>query len=127
MRENYEHERDRRYALTDSVRRHRKDRDADRAKDRGDCASAQLLVERDVRSLVDEMATASRAIHPSNGKVTSLRVQNDHLELERKNLMEIIERGAIFIVGRRLVLTVRVETPHENLGYVRTLRGSPIM
>ncbi|CAI5733697.1 unnamed protein product [Peronospora destructor] len=60
-----EHERDRRYAPTDSVRKNRKDREADRAKDRADYALAQLQVERDT----------------------------DRLERERKNLMEVLERG----------------------------------
>ena len=48
------------------------------------------------------------------GEVSSLRIQTDRLERERKNLMEVIERGDIFIVGRGLVLTVREETPHEK-------------
>ena len=42
LREDLEHERDRRYALTDLVRKHRKDREADRVKDRADYALAQL-------------------------------------------------------------------------------------
>ena len=49
LREDLEHERDRRYTLTNSVRKHRNDRDADRVS----YAFAQLRVERDVRSLVD--------------------------------------------------------------------------
>ena len=53
MREDLERERDRRYALNDSVRKHRKDREADRAEDRADYATAQLQVERDVYSLVE--------------------------------------------------------------------------
>ena len=57
LREDLEHERDRRYALTDSVQKHRKDREADRVEDRADYATAQLQVERDVRSLVEVLAT----------------------------------------------------------------------
>ena len=60
MREDLDYERDRRYALTVTVRKNRKDREADRAKDRAEYATAQLQVERDVRSLVDELATARR-------------------------------------------------------------------
>ena len=58
--EDLEHERDRRYALTDFVRKHLKDLEADRAKDRADYATAQLQVERDVRSLVDELVYPAR-------------------------------------------------------------------
>ena len=86
LREDLEHERDRRYALTDTVRRNRKDREADRAKDRADYAFAQLEVERNIRSLVDELATA-------RSEIAYLRNQTERLERERKNLMEILERG----------------------------------
>ena len=47
-----------------------------------------------------------------SGKVFPLRVQTDRLERERKILMGLLNVGVIFIVGRGLVLTVRVETPH---------------
>ena len=67
--EDLEHERDRRYALTDLVREHRKDREADRAKDRADYALAQLQVERDVRSLVDELATSRKEVSQLNKEV----------------------------------------------------------
>ena len=40
LREDLEHERERRYALTDSVRKHRKDREADLTRDRADYALA---------------------------------------------------------------------------------------
>ena len=43
------------------------------------------------------------------------------MDLECKNLMDVLERGAIFIVGRGLVLNVRAETPHEK----RRLRTHP--
>ena len=68
--EDLEHERDRRYALTDFVRKHLKDLEADRAKDRADYATAQLQVERDVGSLVDDMATARREIFQLSGYVS---------------------------------------------------------
>ena len=42
LNEVLEHKRDRHYALTDSVRKHRKDSEADRAKNRADYALAQL-------------------------------------------------------------------------------------
>ena len=93
LREDMEHERDRRYALTDLVREHRMDREADRAKNRADYALAQLQVERDVRSLGDELATARQEITRLNGEVSSLRDQTDHLERERRTLKEILERG----------------------------------
>ena len=48
LREYLEHERDSRYALTDNVRQHRKDRETERAKDRVEYADAQLQVEREV-------------------------------------------------------------------------------
>ena len=51
LRDDLEHERDRRYALTDTVRKHRKERETGRAKDRAEYAIAQLQVERDVRSV----------------------------------------------------------------------------
>ena len=42
LREDLKHERDRRYALTNYVRKQCKDREADRAKDRADYAFAQF-------------------------------------------------------------------------------------
>ena len=42
LRVDFEHKSDRRYALTDTVRKHRKDREVDRAKDRADYSTAQL-------------------------------------------------------------------------------------
>ena len=67
LSENLEHDMDRRYALTDSVRNQRKDREAIWEKDRADYALAQLQVERDVHSLVDELGTARRKISHMNG------------------------------------------------------------
>ena len=52
LRKDLNHERDRRSALTDTVRKHREDRENERAKDRADYAVAQLHVERDGRFLV---------------------------------------------------------------------------
>ena len=82
LREDLEHERDRHYALNDSVRNHRKDREADRSRDRADYVLAQLQVEHDVRSLVDEQATTRKGISQYNGEVSSLPDQNDRLERE---------------------------------------------
>ena len=73
LREDLEHERDRSYALKDLVRMNRKDRESGRAKDRADYALAQLEVERDVRSLGGELATALQAISRLNEEVSSLR------------------------------------------------------
>ena len=80
LRDDLEHERDKRYALTDSVRKQRKDIEDDRAKDRADYALAQLQVESDVRSLVEELGTARREISHLNGEIAFLHVQNDRLE-----------------------------------------------
>ena len=71
------------------MRKQRKDLEAGRAKNRADYALTQLQVESDVRSLGDELATASQKISRLNGEVSSLRDQNDRLERERK----ILERG----------------------------------
>ena len=61
-REDLEHERDRHYALTDYVPEHCKDREADSSKNRADYALAQLQVEWDVRSLLEDLATARMEI-----------------------------------------------------------------
>ena len=58
MREHLKHERDKSYALTDSVRKYHKDRELDHAKDRADYALAQVQVEHDVRSLIEDLVTA---------------------------------------------------------------------
>ena len=94
LNEVLEHKRDRRYALTDSVRKHRKDSEADRAKNRADYALAQFQVERDVRSLVEKMKTARREISQMSRKVSPLRVQIDRLQRVSKNLIEILEHGS---------------------------------
>ena len=73
LRQNLNHERDRRYALTDSLMKHRKDRAADCAKDRVNYALKQLHVERDVRYLVEELEIARREISDIRGEVYSLR------------------------------------------------------
>ncbi|CAI5713064.1 unnamed protein product [Hyaloperonospora brassicae] len=93
LRDDLKHERDRRYALTDTVRKNRKGHEADRARDRADYATAQLQVERDVRSLFGELATARGEITRLNTEVSYLRDQTDRLERERKNLMDVLERG----------------------------------
>ena len=87
------YERDRRYALTVSLRKHRKDHETDRAKDRAEYAVAQLQVERDVRSIFGEMATARGEILRLNGVISDVRDQVERLERERKNLMEVLKRG----------------------------------
>ena len=97
LREDLEHERDRRYALTDLVRDYRKDREADRA----DYALAQLQIERDIRSLGDELATACQESSRLNGEVSSLHDQTDRLERELKNPMEILERGGYLHCRKR--------------------------
>ena len=62
LRDDLGQERNRRYALNDSLRKNRKDHETDRANDRAEYAVAQLQVERDVRSLIGELATACREI-----------------------------------------------------------------
>ena len=66
MRENLELERDRRYFLTDTVQQHRKDSKTKSAKNCADYAVEQLQVERDVRSLVEELGTARMEISRLN-------------------------------------------------------------
>ena len=93
LRDDLKHKRDRRYALTDSLRKHRKEREADRTKDCAGYAVAQLQVEREVRSLFGELTTARGEIARLNGVVSDVRDQVERLERERKNLMEVLERG----------------------------------
>ena len=87
LREDLEHERDSRYALSDTVRQHRKDRETERVKDRTVYTVAKLQVERDVLSLVEELETARIEISCLNGDISSLRIQPDRLEHERKRLI----------------------------------------
>ena len=93
LRDDLEHERDMRYALTDSLRKHRKDREADRAKDRAEYATSQIRVERDVRSFFGELTTARGEIARFNGVASDVRDHVERLERERKNLMDVLERG----------------------------------
>ena len=93
MREALEHERDRRYALTDTVRKNRNDRETKREKDRAEYAVAQLQVERDVRSFVEELRTARVEISRLRGEIALVRIQTDRLEHKRKSLMNSLERG----------------------------------
>ena len=74
------------------MRKHRKEREADRAKDRAEYAVEQLQVERDVRALVGDLATARGEILRLNGVISDVRDQVEHLERERKNPMEVFER-----------------------------------
>uniref|UniRef100_A0AAV1V260 Uncharacterized protein n=1 Tax=Peronospora matthiolae TaxID=2874970 RepID=A0AAV1V260_9STRA len=55
LREYLEHERNARYALTDSLRDHRKNRETERAKNLVDYEVTQLQDEHDVRSIVAEL------------------------------------------------------------------------
>ena len=107
-RDDLEHERDRCYALTDSLRKHRIDHETDR----DEYVVAWLQVERDVRSIVGELETACGEILRLKGDISDERIQVERLERERKNLLDVLECGAIYIVRRGLVLTVRAETPH---------------
>ena len=79
LRDDLGHDRGRRYALSDNVRQHRKGHETDRAKDRAEYAVAQLQVERDVRSLVGDLATARGEILRLNGEVSDVRVQVERL------------------------------------------------
>ena len=67
------------------------------------------------------MGTARREISELCGEVSSLRGQTGRLERERKYAMEVLERGAISIVGRSLVLTVRADAPYVE----RRMRAHP--
>ena len=58
--EDLEHERNRRYGRIDFVRMHRKNYGTGCAKDRAEYAVAQLQVNRDLRSLVEELVIARR-------------------------------------------------------------------
>ena len=58
--EDLEHERNRRYGRTDFVRMHRKNYGTGCAKGRAEYAVAQLQVNRDLRSLVEELVIARR-------------------------------------------------------------------
>ena len=44
-------------------------------------------------SLVGELATARGEIYRLNGEISGVRIQIERLERERKNLMEVLERG----------------------------------
>ena len=101
LRVDLEHERDIRYALTDSLRNDRKDHETDRVKDRAEYAVAQLQVERDVCSLVGELAKARGEILRLNGVISDVRDQVEHLKRERKNLMEVLERGGYLHLKKR--------------------------
>ena len=79
--------------MTNSVRKYSKDREEDREKDCVDYALAQLKVEQNVRFLVEELANARGEISYFKVEVSSLRVQPERLERERKNLMEILILG----------------------------------
>ena len=94
LRAYLEHEWDRRYDLTNLVRKHRKDRETERAKDHAEYAFAQLQFERDVRSLVGELGTALMTISRLREEISSVRIHNDRLDRERKNLMDVLERGS---------------------------------
>ena len=108
LRDDLEHERYRRYALTGSVRKHHKDHEAERAKDRAEHAVAQLQVERDVRSLVGELATASREISRLNEEIASIRIQVERLDRERMNLMKGLERGG-YLYRKKSARTYRTD------------------
>ena len=73
--------------------KHRKDREADYAKDRANYALAYLQVEQYVRFLVDELATARKVICQLNSEIASVSNQTEHLEINRNNIMENVERG----------------------------------
>ena len=93
LRDDLKHERHRRYALTDSLQDYRKEHETEHARDRAEYATSQLQVERDVRSLSGELATSRGEILRLNGVVSDVRDQVEQLERERKNLMEVLERG----------------------------------
>ena len=79
LRDDLGHERDRRYALTDSLWKNRKEHDTDRAKHRSEYAVAQLQVDSDVRFLVGELAKARGEILILNGVISNVRDQVERL------------------------------------------------
>ena len=81
LHKNLEHERDKRYSLTDFVLETCKYS----AKDHADYALAQLQVERDVRSLVEELVASRREISRLCGEVSSLRIQTDVARAQEHN------------------------------------------
>ena len=104
LRDDLGHERYRRHAWTDSLRKHRKYHETDRAKGRAEYAVAQLQIERDVRSLVGELATTRGEILRLNGVISDGRVQVERLERKRKNLMEVLELGG-YLHGKKRART----------------------
>ena len=83
------HEHNRRHCLIDEVQKIFRDRDANRAA----FLSAQLENERSIRSLRDELAAARQDNSHFREELAALRTQTERLESERKNLLEILERG----------------------------------
>ena len=79
LREDLDHLGDRRYALIYSVRLIRKNCEADRAKHRANYATPQPQSERDVRSLVDELAAACREILQLSSEISLIRDYTDRL------------------------------------------------
>ena len=77
------------------MRKYRKDRETERAKDSANFSLEQIQVQRDVRSLVEELAAACREIYQLCGEISSVRIQTDRPERESKSLMEVLERGGL--------------------------------
>ena len=71
------------------------------AKEGAEHAVAQLQVERDIRSLDGALATAREAILRLNGGISDVRDQIERLERERKNLMDVLERGVLLHPKKR--------------------------
>ena len=88
LREDLEHERGRRMDLLGNVNR----LSSDREKDRAESAFAQLVNEREQRSLRDELIEARPDISRIRGEISELQTRADSQHREHKYLLEMLER-----------------------------------
>ena len=88
LREDIEHERNRRLGLVDNVSRLSSDWEIDRS----DFAVAQLENERTQRSLRDELMEARQDISRLHGEISELQTRADSQHRQRKYLLEMLER-----------------------------------
>ena len=88
LREDLEHERGRRLDSLGNVYRLRSDRE----KDRAGYAFAQLVNEREQRSLRDELMEARQNISRLCGEISELQTRAESQHREHKYLLEMLER-----------------------------------
>ena len=111
------HDCGRRHCLIDDVQKFFRKRDVDRAA----FLSAQLENERSIRSLRDELAAARQDNSHFREELAALRTQTERLESERKNLLEILERGGYLHRRKRPRTDGRAETSNVK----RRMRSHP--